>query len=329
MTSFQALIVSEDNKHYQTQLSSRQLDDLPAGELLVRVRYSSLNYKDALSSSGNRGVTKRYPHTPGIDSVGTVVTNSGEGPLQPGDPVIVCGFDLGMNTSGGFGQYLRVPASWAVPLPTTMSLKESMMYGTAGFTAAQCVNAIISHGVQTDDGDVLVSGATGGVGSIAVALLAKLGYRVVALTGKSEDAFLREIGAAEILPRQSFVGGHNRALLRERWAAVVDTVGGEYLTTAIKSSRYGGVVTSCGNAGGADLALTVYPFILRGVSLIGIDSANTPVTKRQAIWQKLGSEWRLDFLPTICREVALSDLPPCIDQMLAGQLTGRVLVDLG
>lgn len=329
MTDFQALIVEEREKEYTNRVGSRRLDELPAGELLVRVRYSSLNYKDALSASGNRGVTKRYPHTPGVDSAGTVVENTGAGPLRAGDPVIVSGFDLGMNTSGGFGQYIRVPEGWGVRLPEALTLKESMMYGTAGFTAAQCVAAIVGHGVQPGAGDVLVSGATGGVGSIAVAILAKLGYRVVALTGKTEDAFLLKIGAQEILPRQTFVGGGARAMLRERWAAVVDTVGGDYLATAIKATRYGGIVTSCGNAAGPDLPLTVYPFILRGVSLVGIDSALTPVAKRQEIWQKLGGEWRLDFLESICREVSLTGLSPCIELMLAGRLTGRVVVNLG
>lgn len=329
MTDFQALIIEEQDAQYTARIGSRRLEDLPAGELLVRVRYSSLNYKDALSASGNRGVTKRYPHTPGIDSVGTVVENTGSGPLRPGDTVIVSGFDLGMNTSGGFGQYIRVPEGWGVKLPESLTLKESMMYGTAGFTAAQCVSAIVSHGVKPGDGDVLVSGATGGVGSIAVAILAKLGYRVVALTGKTEDTFLEMIGAQEILPRQMFVGSLEKALLRERWAAVVDTVGGDYLATAIKSTRYGGIVTSCGNAAGGELPLTVYPFILRGISLVGIDSASTSVMKRQELWQKLGDEWRLDFLEEICREVSLSGLSACIDLMLAGRLTGRVLVDLG
>jgi len=329
MTDFQALIVEEHDKRYTNRIGIRRVDELPAGELLVRVRYSSLNYKDALSASGNRGVTKRYPHTPGVDSAGTVVANAGCGPLRPGDQVIVSGFDLGMNTSGGFGQYIRVPEGWGVRLPETLSLKESMMYGTAGFTAAQSVSAIVSHGVKPGDGDVLVSGATGGVGVIAVAILAKLGYRAVALTGKTENAFLTKIGAQEILPRQTFVGPRDRALLRERWAAVVDTVGGDYLATAIKSTRYGGIVTSCGNVAGPELPLTVYPFILRGVSLVGIDSASTSVTKRQEIWQRLGAEWRLDFLDTICREVPLAGLGPCIDLMLAGQLTGRVVVDLG
>ena len=329
MTDFQALIVEERDKQYSCRIGQRQVQDLPAGELLVRVRYSSLNYKDALSASGNRGVTRRYPHTPGVDCAGTVVENSGGGPLRPGDQVIVSGFDLGMNTAGGFGQYIRVPESWGVKLPETLTLKESMMYGTAGFTAAQCVAAIIRHGVRPDDGDVLVSGATGGVGSMAVALLAKLGYRVVALTGKTEDNFLKGIGAREILARQTFVGSKTKALLRERWAAVVDTVGGDYLATAVKSTCYGGIVTSCGNAAGPELPLTVYPFILRGVSLVGIDSAQTPAPKRQVIWQKLGREWRLDFLPTLCREVPLAEVKACIDLMLAGRLTGRIVVNLG
>lgn len=329
MKRFQALIVEEKDKLYSRRIGERLIDDLPPGDLLVRVRYSSLNFKDALSASGNRGVTKRYPHTPGVDCAGTVESVSGTEDWQVGDKIIVSGFDLGMNTSGGFGQYIRVPVSWAVRLPEAMTLKESMMYGTAGFTAAQCVSALIRHGVKPADGDVLVSGATGGVGSIAVAILAKLGYRVAALTGKAENVFLERIGAQEIVPRQGFVVARERALLRERWSAVVDTVGGDYLATAIKSCRYGGVVTCCGNAGGADLPLTVYPFILRGVSLVGIDSASTPASVRQQIWLKLAGEWRLDFLSDICREVPLAEVSPCIDEMLAGRLTGRVLVNLG
>lgn len=330
MTTFQAFIVEEQDGEYRCRVGERQVRDLPAGEVLVRVRYSSLNYKDALSASGNRGVTRRYPHTPGVDCVGTVVDRSGPGLLQPGDQVMVSGFDLGMNTPGGFGQYIRVPESWVMPMPETLSLKEGMMYGTAGFTAGQCVAAIIRHGVGPGDGEVLVSGATGGVGSIAVAILAKLGYRVVALTGKPEDDFLKRIGASEVLSRQTFVGSRGKkALLRERWAAVVDTVGGEYLATAIKSTRYGGIVTCCGNVAAAGLELTVYPFILRGVTLTGIDSAQTPVSKRQEIWQKLATEWRLGFLEDICREVTLTELKAAIDLMLAGRLTGRVVVNLG
>ncbi len=329
MTDFQAFIVEELGTRHISRIGLRQVRELPAGELLVRVRYSSLNYKDALSASGNRGVTKRYPHTPGVDCAGTVVENSGRGPLRPGDQVIVSGFDLGMNTPGGFGQYIRVPESWGVRLPETLTHKESMMYGTAGFTAAQCVQAIIRQGVGPESGDVLVSGATGGVGSMAVAILAKLGYRVVALTGKTESEFLKRIGAREVLARQTFVVSKDKAMLRERWAAVVDTVGGDYLATAIKATRYGGIVTCCGNAAGPDLPLTVYPFILRGVSLVGIDSAQTPAALRQEIWQKLGREWRLDFLPTLCREVPLTEVQACIDLMLAGRLTGRVVVNLG
>ena len=329
MTTFQAFIVEEEDGRFRCRIGERRIEELPPGELLVRVRYSSLNYKDALSASGNRGVTKRYPHTPGVDCAGAVVATSGSGPLQVGDQVIVSGFDLGMNTPGGFGQYIRVPESWAVPLPSGLTLQESMMYGTAGFTAGQCVAAIIRHGVRPEAGDVLVSGATGGVGSIAVGILAKLGYSVVALTGKRESEFLQEIGARTILPRQGFVPSREMALLRERWAAVVDTVGGDYLATAIKSTRYGGVVTCCGNAAAPDLALTVYPFILRGVTLVGIDSAQTPVSIREGIWQRLAGEWRLDFLAKICREVSLGELQEAIDLMLASQLSGRVVVDLG
>ncbi len=326
---FQALLIEEqkDEKKFIRNLVRRKISDLPEGELLVRVRYSSLNYKDALSASGNKGVTKRYPHTPGIDCSG-VVENSGVEEFGVGDEVIVSCFDLGMNTSGGFGQYIRVPAAWAVKLPTQLTMRQSMIYGTAGFTAAQCVDRIVRHGVRPKDGPVLVTGATGGVGCIAVAILAKLGFHVSAATGKEAGEFLSRIGAAELIDRQKIGLNTKRAMLRERWAAVVDTVGGHYLETAIKTTKYDGIVTCCGNVASADIALTVYPFILRGVTLAGIDSAITPKERRQQIWKKISQEWRLDFLDELSCEVCLADLSVTIDTMLAGGLKGRVVVNL-
>ena len=326
---FKALLVEEDrNEHkYNRRLVTRKISDLPPGELLVRVKYSSLNYKDALSASGNKGVTKRYPHTPGIDCSG-VVEHSLVPDFAPGDEVIVSCFDLGMNTPGGFGQYIRVPAAWAVKLPGTLSLRRSMIYGTAGFTAAQCIERIIGHGVTPEHGPVLVTGATGGVGCMAVAILAKLGFQVSAATGKAANNFLSKIGATEVIPREKISAGKMRSLLRERWAAVVDTVGGHYLEAAVKTTKYGGIVTCCGNVASPELALTVYPFILRGITLTGIDSAITPMAKRQKIWQKIAQEWQLDFIDDLGQEIYLADLNASIEAMLAGQLTGRIIVNL-
>ena len=254
------------------EIGQKEFSDLPAGELLIEVKYSSLNYKDALSASGNKGVTRKFPHTPGIDAAGVVATSS-TSQFGAGDQVIVTGFDLGMNTAGGFGQYISVPASWAVKVPQGMTLKESMAYGTAGLTAALCVMRLMAFGLTKDSGEVLVTGATGGVGSVAVGILAKLGFNVVAATGKTDEKdFLTQLGAKAIISRDEANDTSGRPLQKGRWAGVVDAVGGNILATAIKSAKYGGLVAACGNAMSADLAVSVYPFILRGVSLLGVDS---------------------------------------------------------
>lgn len=324
-TLFDALWVEEQpDGGFRRSIVRRAVDDLPPGDLLIRVHYSSLNYKDALSATGNRGVTRRYPHTPGIDAAGVVVEST-VAEFRPGDEVIVIGYDLGMNTPGGFGGYIRVPASWAVARPAGLTLRASMALGTAGFTAAQCVDALLQHGVG--GGEVLVTGATGGVGSIAVALLSKLGQTVVAATGKPEEAaYLRDLGAHAVLARSEVEDSSGKPLLRERWAGVVDTVGGVILATAIKSTRYGGAVAACGNVASPALELTVYPFILRGVKLLGIDSVNIPITQRRALWERLAGAWKLDVLERLAREVTLAALNAEIDAILLGQQRGRVVV---
>jgi len=326
---YNALVVTDEGANsYSRTIQKRNTTDLPPGDLLVRVHYSSLNYKDALSASGNRGVTRHYPHVPGIDAAG-IIEQSTSNDYKPGTPVIVSGFDLGMNTPGGFGQYIRIPAEWALPCPKNLSLQESMMYGTAGFTAAQSVQKLIDHPVQTKDGKILVTGATGGVGSIAVAILAKLGYTVTAATGKAEAGeFLRLIGAAEIISRQTAIDLSGKLLLKEKWAGVIDTVGGEMLATAIKSTGYNGAVTCCGNVASPDLPLSVYPFILRGVSLLGIDSAKCPIAVRRNIWQKLAGKWKLENLASLVTACRLQELPDLIERMLQGRQTGRVIVNL-
>lgn len=327
---FKAFVVTEEeNGTFTRTVTERTIDALPEGDLLVRVRYSSLNYKDGLSASGNKGVTKAYPHTPGIDAAGEVVTCS-SGRFLPGDQVLITGYDLGMNTAGGFGQMIRIPSEWALPLPNGLTLKETMMYGTAGLTAALSVYRLVNNGVKPGQGDVLVTGATGGVGSIAVRLLARLGYSVAAGTGKADAAdLLREIGAASTIPREELSDPYGRPLLKPKWAGVIDTVGGNILATALKSTQYGGTVTACGNVMSPELPLTVFPFILKGISLLGIDSVQCPMELRKEIWSLLSREWKPATLSAGVQVVTLEQLSEKIDLILAGQLQGRVVVDLG
>jgi putative YhdH/YhfP family quinone oxidoreductase len=327
--SYKALVVKEASPNtYAREIETRTINELPKGDLLVRVHYSSLNYKDALSASGNRGVTRHYPHVPGIDAAG-VVEESSSIDFSPGDQVIATGFDLGMNVSGGYGQYIRIPAGWALHCPQHLSLRESMIYGTAGFTAAQSVEKLVSHPVLPEQGKILISGATGGVGSIAVSIMAKLGYSITAVSGKPEASdYLTRLGAAEIISRQQAADSSGKPLLKEKWAGAIDTVGGEILATAIKSTAYGGLVTCCGNVASPELPLSVYPFILRGVSLLGIDSAKCPIHIRQEIWQKLAGAWKIGNLDSLVTECRLPELSGIIEKMLQGRQTGRVIVNL-
>jgi alcohol dehydrogenase len=329
MTEFKALLVSEKPEGgFQQQIVRRNLDDLPPGELLIRVQYSSLNYKDALSASGNRGVTRSYPHTPGIDAAG-IVEHSAVAGFSAGDQVIVTGYDLGMNTSGGYAGYIRVPAAWAVHCPAGLSLREAMQLGTAGLTAALCVAKLERAGLAPQAGTVLVTGATGGVGSIAVALLAQLGYSVAAATGKGDqEDFLRRLGAQQIISRSELLEGQERPLLKERWGGAVDTVGGEILFNLLKALRYGCSAACCGLTAGTQFSGNVLPFILRGVSLLGVDSVELPLAAKAEAWARLAGPWKLSCLDSLTRELTLEQLPAAIEQILAGQLAGRVLVRL-
>lgn len=331
MTSklFKALVVREESGNVFTRrIEEKSLSDLPDYDVLIAVHYSSLNYKDALSSTGNKAVTRLYPHTPGVDAAGVVV-ESKSSDFKSGDEVIVTSYNLGTKISGGFGQFIRVPANWIVRLPYGMTLYDSMIYGTAGFTAAQSVLKLVEHGVKPQDGKILVTGATGGVGSVSVAILAKLDYNVTAVTGKADEHdLLRELGATAILSREKSVDTTGRLLLKEKWAGVVDTVGGEMLATAIKSSIYNGVITCCGNVASHDLPMSVYPFILRGVTLCGIDSATCSHVVRQRVWTKLASDWKLDNLHKLVKKINLEELSKEIDTIMKGQTKGRVVVDL-
>jgi putative YhdH/YhfP family quinone oxidoreductase len=328
-TVFKAMLVSEiKENHFQRSIVNKKIQELPEGDILVNVKYSSLNYKDALSSIGNRGVTRNYPHTPGIDAAG-IVKKSNKDNFKVGDKVIVTGYDFGMNTSGGFAEYIRVPAQWVTKLPENLSLKESMMIGTAGFTAALSIYKLINSGVKPEDGEILVTGATGGVGSVAISILNKIGYRAVGATGKvHEHEMLLELGAKDIIHREELDDDSGKALLKGRWAGVIDTVGGNILATAIKSTKYGASITCCGNAASADFSTSVYPFILRGVTLFGIDSVQCDMELRLKLWNKLSSEWKPENLNNNVNEISLEGLDQKIQMMLDGQHTGRTVVNL-
>lgn len=333
--SFKALVVREgEGGVFTRSLEERNIEELPAGDVLIRVHYSSVNYKDALSANGNRGVTRNYPHTPGIDAAG-VVEESASPDFNPGQEVLVTGYDLGMNTSGGLAEYIRVPSSWVVRLPKGLTLRESMIYGTAGFTAALSVWKLTGAGVKPEGGEVLVTGATGGVGSIALRILAKLGYRVVAAAGLMDEAEFADyerkllaLGAARVIPASEVDDTSGKLLLKGIWPGVVDTVGGNVLATVVKSAAYGGVVTTCGNAAGHELNLNVYPFILRGVSLLGVDSVECPMDLRLKVWEKLAGEWKPGNLEELSSEITLEQVEERITALLAKQSKGRAVVKI-
>ena len=327
--SFQAYQVSEgkDGK-FSGRIVSREVDQLPAGEVLVQVQYSCLNYKDALSNIGNRGVTRNYPHTPGIDAAG-IVRKSDSDRFSSGQQVIATGYDLGMNTAGTFAEMIRVPADWVLPLPEGLSARESMIIGTAGFTAAQCVEKLMHNGLETSDGPVLVTGASGGVGIMAVALLAKLGFAVTASTGKeASHELLKALGAAEIIDRNVLSEANPRPMLKQQWAGAVDVVGGETLSNVVKSLRYGASVACCGLVESPEFPATVFPFILRAANLLGIDSAEAPPEKKIALWKRLASDWKPAGLEDIATEISLDQLNKSLDTVLRGQALGRFLLKL-
>lgn len=326
---FQAFQVSEtDEGLFTTDIVTKKLEDLPAGEILIQVFFSSINYKDALSVNGNRGVTKNFPHIPGIDASG-IVKESSDPKFKKNDKVIVTGFDLGMNTSGGFSEYIRVPSSWVIHLPENLSLKDSMIYGTAGFTAALSVLQLQKHNVKPDDGPIALSGSTGGVGSIALALLSHLGYEVSAISGKvSASDFLLKLGAKEVINRKSLEVHSDRPFLKPIYAGVIDTVGGEILVNLLKSLKYNGVATCCGLVNSPALSMTVFPFILKGVSLIGIDSVQCRMDTREEIWSLLADQWKLNNLTDLSRECTLENLKENIDLLLSGQNSGRTVVKI-
>jgi acrylyl-CoA reductase (NADPH) len=327
---FPALLVSEaSGGGFNRSMVMRRVDELPAGEVLVRVLFSSLNYKDALSATGNRGVTKRYPHVPGIDAAG-IVEESTVPAFTPGDEVVVTGYELGSNHDGGFAGYVRVPAGWVVPRPAGLTLHDCMAFGTAGLTAALGVQQILARGVTPGDGPVAVSGASGGVGVMAVGILAREGFEVIASTGKHRAVeLLHTMGAGTVVDRAGILETTGKPMVSGRWAAAVDTVGGPVLDSLLRQTKLFGAVAACGNVVSGEVHTSIYPFILRGVALLGINSAFTPIPLRTEMWRRLGASWKLPELGRAVTDVPLRDIDGWIGTMLQGGVCGRVVVHLG
>lgn len=325
-TIFKA-IIAEENHQGITWVSCRErkISDLPDNEVLIKVHYSGLNYKDALSASGNRGITRKYPHTPGIDAAGEVIESKVQD-YKPGEKVIVTGNDLGMNTSGGLAGYIRVPASWIVRMPENITPEDAMIIGTSGFTAASGIYEFINHGVKPESGEILITGATGAVGSMALAMLSKAGYQVVAVSGKAEAGeWLKSLGAKRIISREEADDSTGKPLLPGKWVAVLDTVGGNILSTAIRSVKDRGIVANCGMIASNMLNVSVFPFILRAVRLVGIASAETPMQRRLEIWNLI-QKIKPDNLKELSRTVSLEQVPDELKLMLEGKQKGKVIV---
>ena len=325
-SNFKAFVVREDGDGlFSNAIENRSIDDLPKGDLTIKVAYSSINYKDALSASGNKGVTKNYPHTPGIDAAGIVVESAGS-EFSSGDKVIVTGYDLGMNTSGGFSEYIRVPSKWAIQLPQSLSLKESMALGTGGLTAGLCINLLNNKNGITNK-KAIVTGATGGVGCIAVQLLSKLGAEVTAVTGKKNStSFLNSLGANMVITRAELNQQFRKPLSKGLYDIGIDVVGGNTLSGLLTCLNREGTIACCGNVGGATFETNVFPFILRGNSLLGVDSAERNIEEKEWLWNQLSSEWKIDDIDQYSRTVSLNDLDSEIKKILEGGQTGRVIV---
>lgn len=328
-TTFNALVVEENpDKTFTKSICQRDVSDLPENELLIEVHYSSLNFKDAMSASGNKRITQNFPHTPGIDAAGLVVRDR-SGTFSPGQAVLVFGYDLGMNTDGGLGQMISIPANWAVSCPATLSFKEAMTYGTGGLTAALCIQKLEKLGAKPSDGPVAVTGATGGVGSMSVALLKQLGYDVVAFSGKPEQSeHLKSLGAKEVLHRDTINKVNDKPIGRELWANGIDTLGGDFLANILKQLKAGGAVASCGLASSPNFSLTVIPFITRGVSLLGVDSVYIPLADKQDIWQRVATDMKLPNLEQYCEEITLEQTPEYLDRFFESKVVGRYVVNM-
>ena len=324
---FDALVVNKQDDQFTVNIQQLSLDDLPQGEVLIRVHYSGVNYKDSLAAIPNGNIVSSYPIVPGIDMAGVVVSSE-DSRFKEGDEVIATSYGIGVSQSGGYSQFARVPAEWIVPLPDGLTMKEAMIIGTAGFTAALSVLRLEENNLTPGQGSVLVTGATGGVGSFAVSILSKLGYSVEASTGKeSEHGYLKAIGAATIVSREDVYDGKLRALGKQKWSGAVDPVGGEPLASVLSQIKYGGAVAVSGLTAGTSLPATVFPFILRGVNLLGIDSVNCPMDTRLKVWHRLATDFKLEDLEQLVQqEITLEKLPEVLPTLLKGEARGRTIV---
>ncbi len=330
MQKFRALLVNKTPDLFSVDIKELSLDDLPQGDLTVRVAYSSVNYKDGLASIPDGRIIKSYPFIPGIDLAGTVVSSQ-DARFHEGDEVLVTGYELGITHFGGFSEYARVPVDWVVPLPDGLTLKEAMVYGTAGFTAALSLHKLeVYGGLKPEVDPVLVTGATGGVGSFAISMLSKKGYHVMASTGKvTEHEYLNRLGASEILDRSQFSPEAILPLDKQLWAGAIDPVGGRTLAYILSKMKYGGSVAACGLTGGTEFPATVYPFILRGVNLFGIDSVFCPMDLRVNLWQQMADELKhANLMEDIGQEVTLDELPGVLSNILEGKIRGRTIVTM-
>ena len=323
---YRALVTTENNKTFNNSVQEKSLDFLPDNNTLIKVKYSSLNYKDALSASGNKGVTRNYPHTPGIDAAGIIEQTSSK-KFKKGDEVIVTGYDMGMNTFGGFGEFIKVPEEWIIKKPSNLSLSESMAFGTAGLTAGLCLRKLLQHGLKPDDGKVFVSGVTGGVGIISLMLFSKLGFEVTAITGKmNEKDLLIELGANEVIDRNDLDVDLVSPLQKPIYAGGIDAVGGKILSNLICSTTQRAAIACCGMVGGLSLDTSIFPFILRGLSLFGIDSAESLLEVKEEVWKSFSSDWKLENIDQNIKNISLDELPSEIEKILKGKQIGRVRV---
>ena len=323
---YNALVTTEDNKSFNNSIEKRDISSLPDNDTLVKVKFSSLNYKDALSASGNKGVTRNYPHTPGIDAAG-IIEDTKSTNFQVGDEVIITGYDMGMNTFGGFGEYIRVPHEWIVKKPDNLSLSESMAFGTAGLTAGLCLRKLLLHGLKPDDGEVFVSGVTGGVGIISLMLFSKLGFDVTAITGKmDQEKLLKNLGAKTVLNRNDLDTDLISPLQKPIYAGGIDAVGGKILANLICSTSQRAAIACCGMVGGLSLDTSIFPFILRGLSLFGIDSAESLLETKEEVWNNFASSWKLENIEENIKDISLNELPSEIDKILDGKQIGRVRI---
>lgn len=327
--TFQALVVDKQEEDFSMEIKTITLDNLPKGEVLIRVHYSGVNYKDSLATIPNGNVVKSYPMIPGIDLAGVVIASE-DPQFKEGDEVIATSYGIGVSHFGGYSQFARIPAKWIVPLPKGLTLKESMIIGTAGFTAALSIQRLLDQHHAPEKGKVLITGATGGVGSFATAILAKLGFDIDSSTGKSEEQdYLRKLGASTILSREDVYNGKIKALDQQRWQACVDPVGGEVLASVLSQIQYGGSVAVSGLTAGHKVPTNVFPFILRGVNLLGIDSVQCPMELRLQIWERLATDFKpKDMELLIQQEVGLEQLPEVLPSLLRGEARGRFIVRL-